>query len=66
MSKNLINRYIWLVDTVYQAGSTGITLKEISNKWKGNWRMSGGMEYPRRTFMHHKKIIHITTVIFQF
>lgn len=24
MSKNLINRYIWLIDTIYQAGSAGI------------------------------------------
>ena len=57
MSKNLINRYIWLVDIIYQAGSTGITLSEISNKWKKNDRLSGGEEYPRRTFMHHKNDI---------
>ena len=57
MSKNLINRYIWLVDTIYQAGSTGITLREISNKWEKNRLMSDGEEYPRRTFMHHKKDI---------
>ncbi|MBR4135453.1 MAG: WYL domain-containing protein [Bacteroidales bacterium] len=57
MSKNLINRYIWLVDTIYQAGSTGITLREISDKWEKNWQMSGGEEYPRRTFMHHKSDI---------
>ena len=54
MSKNLINKYIWLVDTIYQAGSTGITLSEISKKWKKNDRLSDGEEYPRRTFMHHK------------
>ena len=57
MSKNLINRYIWLVDTIYQAGSSGITLHEISEKWKKNDRLSGGMGYPRRTFMHHKNDI---------
>ena len=57
MSKNLINRYIWLVDTIYQAGSTGITLREISDKWEKNIRLSGGEEYPRRTFMHHKSDI---------
>lgn len=57
MSKNLINRYIWLVDTIYQAGSTGITLREISDKWEKNRLMSDGEEYPRRTFMHHKKDI---------
>ena len=57
MSKNLINRYIWLVDTIYQAGSEGITLSEISKKWEKNERLSGGEEYPRRTFMNHKKDI---------
>ena len=55
MSRNLINRYIWLVDTIYQAGSAGITLREISDKWEKNRLMSDGEEYPRRTFMHHKK-----------
>ena len=44
MSKNLINRYIWLIDTIYQAGSAGITLREISEKWESNWRMSGKEE----------------------
>lgn len=57
MGKNLINRYIWLIDTIYQAGSSGITLREISEKWESNWRMSGKEEYPRRTFMNHKKDI---------
>lgn len=57
MSKNLINRYIWLVDTIYQAGSSGITLCEISEKWESNWRMSGKEKYPRRTFMNHKNDI---------
>ena len=46
-----------MVDTIYQAGSSGITLHEISEKWKKNDRLSGGMEYPRRTFMHHKNDI---------
>ena len=57
MSKNLINRYIWLIDTIYQAGSSGITLREISEKWESNWRMSGKEKYARRTFMHHKEDI---------
>jgi len=57
MSKNLISRYIWLMDTICQAGSEGITLSEISKKWEKNERLSGGEEYPRRTFMNHKKDI---------
>ena len=38
-------------------GAEGITLSAISNKWKANERLSGGEEYPRRTFMNHKKDI---------
>ena len=45
------------MDTIYQAGSEGITLSEISKKWEKNERLSGGEEYPRRTFMNHKKDI---------
>ena len=31
MAKDLFNRYIWLVDTIYQAH--GITFEEINEKW---------------------------------
>jgi hypothetical protein len=55
MGKSLINKYIWLVDTIYQAGYEGITLNEISKKWEKNYRLSGGENYPRRTFINHKK-----------
>ena len=54
MSKQLLARYIWLVDTVYQAGSEGITLNELSEKWRDNSRLSKGEEYNWRTFMRHK------------
>lgn len=54
MSKQLLTRYIWLVDTIYQAGYEGITLSEISDKWRNNVRMSKGDFYNWRTFMRHK------------
>ena len=54
MSKEILNRYIWLVDTIYQAGSTGITFNKLANKWKENIPLSGGNEYSWRTFMRHK------------
>ena len=54
MSKQLLTRYIWLVDTIYQAGSEGITLENLSNKWRDNIRLSKGEEYNWRTFMRHK------------
>lgn len=54
MSKQLLTRYIWLVDIIYQSGSEGITFSELSEKWKENVRISGGGEYNWRTFMRHK------------
>lgn len=31
MAKNLINRYVWLVEIIYKAGR--ITFEEINQKW---------------------------------
>ena len=53
MTKDLIRKYIWLIDTVNTAGWSGITLKDISAKWERNDRLSGGEEYPRRSFHNH-------------
>lgn len=39
MAKDLFNRYIWLVDTIYRAGK--ITFEEINEKWQRN-EMSEG------------------------
>ena len=47
MSKNLINKYVWLVETLYKAKK--ITLKEINRKWAES-ELSEGEEIPRRTF----------------
>lgn len=54
MAKDLFNRYIWLVDTIYQAH--GITFEEINEKWIRS-SMSGGMELPLKTFHNHRKAI---------
>jgi hypothetical protein len=53
MTKDLIRKYIWLIDTINTAGWSGITLKEISAKWERNDRLSGAEEYPRRSFHNH-------------
>ena len=53
MTKDLIRKYIWLIDTVNTAGWSGITLKEISAKWERNDRLSGGEAYPKRSFHNH-------------
>ena len=51
MSKNLINKYVWLVETLYKAKK--ISLKEINRKWSET-ELSEGEELPRRTFNNRK------------
>ena len=53
MTKELIRKYIWLIDTVNQAGSPGITFKDIRSKWERNDLLSGGIQYPKRSFHNH-------------
>jgi hypothetical protein len=54
MAKNLYNRYIWLVDTIYRAER--ITYKEISEKWRHH-ELSEGKDFPLRTFHNHRDAI---------
>ena len=54
MAKDLFKRYIWLVDTIYQAH--GITFEEINEKWLRN-SMSEGLDIPLKTFHNHRKAI---------
>ena len=54
MSKNQINKYVWLVETLYKAKK--ITLKEINQKWLET-DLSEGLEIPRRTFINWKKAV---------
>ena len=54
MSKNQINKYVWLVETLYHAKK--ITLKEINRKWLDT-DLSEGLEIPRRTFHTWKNAV---------
>ena len=54
MAKDLFNRYIWLVDTIYRAGR--ITFEEINEKWLRN-SMSEGNDLPLKTFHNHRHAI---------
>lgn len=47
MAKNLLNKYVWLVETIYKARR--ITFEEINEKWLET-DMSEGVEIARRTF----------------
>ena len=47
MAKNLLNKYVWLVETIYKAKK--ITFEEINEKWLDN-DLSEGKPLPLRTF----------------
>ena len=47
MAKNLLNKYVWLVETIYKAKR--ITFEEINQKWLAN-DLSEGIELALRTF----------------
>lgn len=55
-----IKRYVWLLDTIYRSGETGITFDEINEKWQRYDLLSDGERYPKRTFEQHKEEIQDT------
>ncbi|MDX9890279.1 MAG: WYL domain-containing protein [Bacteroidales bacterium] len=56
MTSDIIRRYIWLVDTIYQSGEDGISFEEINKKWKRS-SLSEGKVYPIKTFHNHRRDI---------
>ena len=51
MVTELLQKYIWLVQTFIRAGEDGLDLQDISDKWETRW----GSPYSRRTFNNHRK-----------
>jgi len=51
----LLNRYIWLVDTIYSAGY--ISREEIDRRWCRSLLSEGEMCIPERTFHRYKEAI---------
>ena len=51
MARNLINRYVWLVDTISRYGR--ITLKDLNDAWLRS-NISEGKPLARRTFFHYR------------
>ena len=51
MARNLINRYVWLVDTISRYGR--ITLKDLNDAWLRS-DISEGKPLARRTFFHYR------------
>ena len=54
MARNLINRYVWLVDTISRYGR--ITLKDLNAAWQRS-EISGGNPLARRTFFHYRDAV---------
>lgn len=54
MAKDLFNKYIWLVDTIYQ--TQGITFKEINKRWLKS-SISEGVDLPLKTFHNYHKAV---------
>lgn len=53
MITELIDKYVWLIQTFIDAGPKGLLLDEIARKWERRY----GTEYPRRTFNNHREAI---------
>ena len=54
MVSELIDKYIWLVQTFIDAGPGGLSLPEIADRWTARY---GGADYPRRSFNNHREAI---------
>lgn len=53
MVAELIDKYVFLLQTFTEAGGRGLLLEEISSRWKSRY----GEAYPRRSFINHRKAV---------
>lgn len=53
MVTELLQKYIWLVQTFIRAGERGLSLDEIVWKWEERW----DSDYSRRTFNNHREAV---------
>ena len=53
MVTELLQKYIWLVQTFIRAGQNGLTLNEIESRWEDRFDSS----YSRRTFNNHREAV---------
>lgn len=54
MPRDLITRYVWLIDTLSRYER--LSREEINRLWKRNY-LSGGEPLPERTFFHYRRAI---------
>lgn len=53
MVTELLQKYIWLVNTFVRAGSHGLSLGELSERWENRF----DSPYSRRTFNNHREAV---------
>ena len=53
MVSELLDKYLWLMQTLVDAGERGLSLEEITSRWTARY----GAPYPRRTFNNHRTAI---------
>ena len=54
MVTELLGKYLWLVQTLLDAGSGGLTFQEISRRYEDRFDTGA---YPRRTFIRHREAV---------
>lgn len=55
MAKDLLNRYIWIIDTIRRYGR--ISRRELDECWRRSPFADGGTAIPRRTFFNYRHAI---------
>ena len=53
MVTELLQKYIWLVQTFVRSGEHGLSLGELSGKWEQRF----DSPYSRRTFNNHREAV---------
>ena len=53
MVTELLQKYIWLVQTFIRAGERGLSLDEVTDRWEDRF----GTDYSRRTFNNHREAV---------
>jgi len=53
MVPELVDKYVYLLQTFVEAGDRGLSLEEVSSRWEDRYDES----YPRRTFANHRKAV---------
>lgn len=54
MVSELLQKYLWLIQTFTRVGSRGMVLDEVMDKWESRW----GEAYSRKSFCNHRNMIY--------